>query len=350
MTIERQHRIFVVIVALACLPAFVSAEMHYSPNLESCEIVGDADLYGPGVRCGFYLNWAAMCLAITLVPDHAILTFISINWLNLSTFICFFVNMFQRGVDKGFYIIESEIMVFETLVLNIFIVGAAFWIIGSVERFRPILCFLTFMYSLILFAIAYIAAAGQLLEQRKECLALFRHVDKAMQISMAVIVALCGLICLGTCLWNLWKTFRYNRPSHSQAHKHKDDQDLWLKLGDWESRISPTKALLLIIIIATGIAAIVSLEGDLKQYEISTAEASFTSTSQLNPFLLGLFNLLYVLWRSYERGVAAWPLTFWWHEIQIWIGFLMHRSKISCQSVCMRLSKSKRSSWDLPTP
>lgn len=350
MILQRQFSIIVVVVAFASLPAFVSADMHYTPDPGSCEIIGNPDLYGIGVRVGFYLNWAAMCLAIMLVPDHAILTFISINLLNLSIFICFFANMFRGGVSNAFLSLEIWIVLGETFMLEINLVYAAFWIFESLERFRPTLCLIMFIYSLICFGLAYIMAIGRVSEQREACLPLFEHTNKSTQIVTTVFFAFLGLAIFAFCLWNLWRTFRYNRPTRPHAHGHEPRHILWQILGGWKSRINSVKVLIIILAVGIGIGVIVRIENILKTYEINTAEASFTSAGQLNPFFLGLFNLLYVLWRSYEQGVAAWPLTYWCHEMRIYLDYSIYWSKISSQFICMRLSKSRKSSWDLSTP
>lgn len=305
--------------------------MHYSPDPDSCEIIGNPDLYGIGVRAGFYLNWGTMCLAIMLVPDHAIPTFTSIQFLNLSIFFCFFANVLRGGVAKSFLILECGIMEMETLLLDLNLVLPVIWIFGSLGRFRPVACLVAFMYSLICFAIAYTTAIGQVSEQREACTLLSKHINKSTHIGMAVPWALSGLLTLAYCLWNLWGTFRYNRPCRSQAGQHEPCQFEW---QSWESRINPFKAIVLVFAILIGAIDIVYLEGSLKKYKISTAEASFTATSQLNPFLLNLFHLLCVLWCIYQRGVAAWPLTYWCHELRLWLRDLMHPSKLRPQSMC----------------
>lgn len=334
MSLQRQFSAFVVIVALASLPTFVNADMHYSPDPDSCEIIGSTDLYGIGFRVGSYLNWAAISLALMLVPEPAIPTFISIQLVNTSIFICFFATVFQTGGNKAFLSLESWIVFKETILLDFNLVYTAFWICGSVERIRPILCLLAFTWSLLCFTLAYITNIGLVSGQREACLPLFDHTSKLVQIFMTVFLSLGGLIALGVCLWCSWRTFRCTRASRSPAYSHETSRHLQQIFGAWDSRINPVKAFFIIISVATGIASIVGLENILKRYDISTAEASFTSASQLNPFLMGLFNLIYVLFCSYEHGVAAWPLTHWCHEIRIWLDYLMHPSKIHSQSMC----------------
>jgi len=54
---------------------------------QACEIAGNADLYGLGVRVGFYLQWLALLLANWLCPQEAVVlrlaitVFIAINFL-----------------------------------------------------------------------------------------------------------------------------------------------------------------------------------------------------------------------------------------------------------------------------
>ena len=327
--------------------------MRYSPDHNSCEIIGDPDLYGVGVRVGLFLQWAAILLAILLVPGDAISAFISVIVLNLSIFVSFFSNAIGNELGKLLSFLELWIVAKETFVLDLGLLPASFWIYGYRERFRPLWCITMIMYSLMLFALVYLIAAEQASVQRKGCEDIVKHDNKGIREGWVIYPTLNGLLALGLCLWNLW--LYYSRQSRLRAHGHGRLHFLSRRYGDWESQLNLIQSFVLLFAVVDGVYAISILETSLKQHKVSTATESFSSTSQLIPFLCGLLNLLYVFWRSFKTGLATRPLTSWCYEMRIALDYLLHQSKVSSQAICIRLSQrrfngNRNSSWNLSTP
>ena len=118
-------------VFLTCLSSIstVSANTHYSfdPNdPNSCVVLGDPDVYGKGIRIGYYLQWAAVILAVWIAPSIANQARSATNIITISVFI----NSFRGAhVDKSLMIVEWYIvqqLAFWLLVANIPLSGPAF--------------------------------------------------------------------------------------------------------------------------------------------------------------------------------------------------------------------------------
>lgn len=337
----RQYLAFSLSVALMFLPAVVNANARYSLDPNSCEIIVDTDLCGPGVRVGLCLQWAAIFIAMLLVPDDAISAFPSANVLTLSTIISFFSDALGNEPRQHLLVLELWIVVGETFNLYLGFIPAIFWIYEYKERFRPLWCTTNIIYSLILFTLAYLVAVNQASAQKKGCKRISVHESKRDRIYGAGFLTVCGLITLSTCLWNLRRFFRYYRRSRLGAHGHDQHHFLSRRYGYWEAHLNLVKSLVLLIAVVGGTYAISYNKADFARYEISLDIASFGSTSQLIPFLGGLLNLLYVFWRSFEKGVVTWPLTSWCSKMRMALDYLVHRSKITSQAICARISERR---------
>ncbi|KAH0551611.1 hypothetical protein GP486_007172 [Trichoglossum hirsutum] len=95
MAFFKPARVFIV----ACLlffatPAIATTRFDKAPG--SCKIIGDADVYGPGIRYGYYLQWAAIMLATWMAPEQAKNARIATNVITIAVF----ANTF-RGAREG---------------------------------------------------------------------------------------------------------------------------------------------------------------------------------------------------------------------------------------------------------
>ncbi|KAI4098236.1 MAG: hypothetical protein L6R37_006606, partial [Teloschistes peruensis] len=75
-------------------PRITAASTHYLADPDSCQIVGDTDLYGIGVRVGLYLQWLSLFLAVVFAsPNEAIHAFTASNIITLAVFTSFLVGI-----------------------------------------------------------------------------------------------------------------------------------------------------------------------------------------------------------------------------------------------------------------
>ena len=183
MGFSRHHVALSIFVALAFVPAIVSATATYSPDPHSCEIIGDSELYGIGIRIGSYLQWAAIFLAILLVPENAIGAFLASNVLTLAIVISFFNGAMRIDSSRTFISTEWDIVVSENWALYSGFLPAIFWIYNCRERFRPILSVQVIIYGLVWFEMAYIVAIQEASERREGC----KHISKHYSMGMRVV-------------------------------------------------------------------------------------------------------------------------------------------------------------------
>jgi hypothetical protein len=106
------------IAILACILFFsdlAQANTRSSPEPGNCSIIGDGDLYGPGIRISFYFQWAAVIIATWIASQethNARTTVIVIT-------IAIFANTFRRAANNGLVPVKWWIVMFNTFFLQI---------------------------------------------------------------------------------------------------------------------------------------------------------------------------------------------------------------------------------------
>src|SRR5579859_6772859 len=86
----------------------------FDPNdPKSCKIIGDADIYGIGIRIGFYLQWASVLFAIWLVPE--VTKNIRINTNIVTT--ALYINLFRGAHLNGLIFLEGFLVFWMTVLL-----------------------------------------------------------------------------------------------------------------------------------------------------------------------------------------------------------------------------------------
>ncbi|KAF1998289.1 hypothetical protein P154DRAFT_261877 [Amniculicola lignicola CBS 123094] len=83
------------IVSISLFPILAAAT---SIQHKTCNISGDPDVYGPGVRYGFYLQWAAITLFLFACPEKANIARTASTLSVLSVYINTFRNFQKRSV------------------------------------------------------------------------------------------------------------------------------------------------------------------------------------------------------------------------------------------------------------
>jgi len=64
------YPILVISIVLA-LSSTIVASTEFSPNPSSCEILGDDNVYGLGIRLSLYIQWAALLIFLMFSPQNA---------------------------------------------------------------------------------------------------------------------------------------------------------------------------------------------------------------------------------------------------------------------------------------
>ncbi|KAI9778730.1 MAG: hypothetical protein M1839_007961 [Geoglossum umbratile] len=107
---------YLTIVACALLFAGPAvANTRFNSTEGSCEILGDADVYGPGIRLGYYLQWVAVLFATWMAPDQAKTARTAANIITIAVF----ANTFRGATHGSLVAAEWWIVLWLTLVLSL---------------------------------------------------------------------------------------------------------------------------------------------------------------------------------------------------------------------------------------
>jgi hypothetical protein len=81
------------VIYLAFLPNLAAAFTTQTPQ---CDIIGDPDVYGPGIRYGLYLQWASFLLFLFFCPEKANIGRSATAITTLAVYINFFRNSHNK--------------------------------------------------------------------------------------------------------------------------------------------------------------------------------------------------------------------------------------------------------------
>lgn len=87
----------------------------FSSNGTSCNIIGNTDVYGIGIRLGLYLQWFGVLMATFLAPAQMTSGRIASNIINLAVLI----NTFHNASEGSLVSVEWYIVTWMTFVLNV---------------------------------------------------------------------------------------------------------------------------------------------------------------------------------------------------------------------------------------
>ncbi|MCJ1453523.1 hypothetical protein MMC28_003870 [Mycoblastus sanguinarius] len=298
------HSIFAIIVlAASLLPAPVSAYTYYTSEPGSCVIIGDTDLYGIGIRLGLYLQWLAIFLACLLSPPDAISSFIASNVLTSSIFIGFLSGDWDRGI----VIVEWFLVLHETSSLYAGLILLIVCCYGSLKNCQMMWLTLSVSYGTVASVSPYILIVYGGKGRKEGCHNPLDSVSPTMSAVVLCFVALLGL------LLNF-------RPLVQRIARKVDASTLRFSkrriFGGRGLQSYRFKLLSVIIAVVFGILFITRVENTLVRAEIDTSVANLKDTSQLIPFLSGLFNLVYICYCGWDVGPRNWPIRNWYIDFK----------------------------------
>ena len=307
-------------VAVAAFSASAQAFTHYSSDSDSCIIIGDGDLYGIGVRLGLYLQWFAIFIACGVSPDDAIAAFITSNILTLSLWIAFLSGDWAR--NENLVILEWVIVQHETFALYAGLTLPILVCYGSMGNGRIMWLTTSMIYALPAFSSPYILINYVHQGRRDGCK---YHLDAgATTVSAVILCTLSGIVLL----WNFRPLLR-KKASNFETPKTRSK---FTRFSNWFilsrdnvirlKRFRLVAALLAIICPAIFIPRVEVLT--LRAFRIDTSAANLTDTSQLIPFLSGLFNITYICYCGFRNPKKRWPVVAWYSDLKEGVALLRH--------------------------
>jgi hypothetical protein len=104
----------IILSVLLQYPLRVYATTRFSSDSGICRIVGDADIYGIGIRLSFYLQWFALVIILLKVHERADAARTASNILATALYI----NTFRNTVRGGLVAFEWSLLWYLTFVLS----------------------------------------------------------------------------------------------------------------------------------------------------------------------------------------------------------------------------------------
>lgn len=99
---------------LICLGGFSVPANARTIQTEQCDIYGDPDVYGPGVRYGFYLQWGALIIFLLAAPDRADIA----RAANSITTFAVYVNVFRSLHEHSLVTVDWPLLWYITSALS----------------------------------------------------------------------------------------------------------------------------------------------------------------------------------------------------------------------------------------
>jgi hypothetical protein len=287
------------IIQSLAVPA--TANTVFSPEPGSCQIIGDGDVYGPGIRLSYYLQWASGIISTLIdAPDDINRSRTAANIITLAVFI----NCIRDSIEDGLMSIEWIIVSYLVLVSNL---GLLPWRWDMLYEGRSSLG-----WSLILLCIQwliepwlYFSGIKQGIKEGCE-LKIQNPVAYDIQDSRYAIASQVGsvlmVIIAVLTLWPAITLLTWDVMAEIDPKELRDSQLPYLirmlkrKYDSHirgRSRMSSrgVRYLWLLGQIIVGPISIASIEGTLRLNDIDLSAAPLTGAGQLIPFLAGAFSL-----------------------------------------------------------
>lgn len=288
------------------LAAPVDANTHYISGSGTCQLVGDTDLYGIGIRIGLYLQWASILIALVIAPSESIPTFTASNIITFAIIISLLAGISDESLVVADWIIVTCL----TFVLFIGLTPGV--LINYFDHLRSTMMFgvLCVMYSVILIPLPWVAFVGWSRGQTSSC-----HFKSWLMLnnesfpgeqgastlpkSMSIVGGLIGVCMLCSALFFICRRLWLG---HGEEGTNPTENLSWER-REWSTLRSPIRvSFVTLTALGFGTLAITTVEIAIARNHIDLSIAPLTSTSQLIPFLSGLINLVVICWSAFCGG------------------------------------------------
>ncbi|KAI4244382.1 MAG: hypothetical protein LQ352_006836 [Teloschistes flavicans] len=302
-----------------------AAGTYYLADPNSCQIVGDPDLYGIGVRVGLYLQWLSLFLALVFAPDEAIPALTASNIITLAVFISFLVGI---NADSLIFV-DFPIVVCLTFILSIGLVTSALFTYKDNTRAEIMACTLFFMYSCPIYMLPWVAFKAYDYGHRPNCRLrnailiywfdgwgsekkanLKEGAHQGLQ-NLAIFLTLVWtglLLVLFLAIFGLHFAKPSDRSSAADATSVTSASSAQAKANEDRVQARFFKGMSGLCIAAgtcCAIYVVAQVEQGIRKNEIDLSAATWSNTGQLIPLLSGVFNVCVVSWRGSQTGRPA---------------------------------------------
>ncbi|OAA59193.1 hypothetical protein SPI_06395 [Niveomyces insectorum RCEF 264] len=278
------------LLLLAARPA--AAFTHYD---NACHIVGDTDIYGIGVRIGYYLTWFAAVLAVGINSNKGITdTLKAVNVM-----FCAVLIVLIRNVGLGsFAVLEWQIAVGLVLILPLSPLIFAFILGGPGLASWGVLFVLYGLYACLLPWLFWMKLdQGRHVHCPEVRMWIFASFDFYNTHYIKFLKALSIIACFGGAfivvlgLYLIYSRMDGNRTLADTwiAEKVKENTDAPAPSSE---DTSGARLVLVLLFLFGGGLTIATTEKIIHLNQIDLSDANFSNTGQLIPFLVGLFAVI----------------------------------------------------------
>lgn len=297
----------------------VAKTIYTNSTPDPCQITGDVDVYGIGIRLNFYLQWGATFLAILLnLGEDARSIRIGSNIVIIAILTNLFMGLSSNSIIMIEYFIVLGLVLFmiffnfpamfEEVENTDMEMGIKLILIAVYTCLNPWLFFKGFGYGLKDGCRAYIWAYQNIDVTSQRWLS-FGRIFGCMAIPI-------GSICGATGLHRLYKGIReglIQKESKGQEHSKK------VKSGILRIILNPTQAFgdehedhvrrymrwfFAFVHLSVGAIFIASIEETILVNGIDLSAAKLTDSGQFIPLLAGIMGLVCVLWSAIKENVG----------------------------------------------
>lgn len=278
--VQNTYRLLVLLASSSAVEAYTSFTDSGDPK--TCHILGDTDIYGLGVRLGFYLHYFSTIFAIWLDPTASCSVRTQLNIFTIAVFI----NVYRTAKSEGsLFMLEFFIVTNMTLFLTM---GTVPITLRQLWISKTSVCTMAVLWIVWMFASPWVAFKEQLSGRKPGCsvnlVLFFVPVDAyssvwdiAFKVSSALLVVggVVYLVLLGIA----------GVLYFGMDHKRRDEMDSAAR-GEEDVPLK-RKIIQTIQMIVTGTFCVSMVEYTIMENKIDLSAAPITSTGQLLPVLVG---------------------------------------------------------------
>ncbi|KAH0551417.1 hypothetical protein GP486_007368 [Trichoglossum hirsutum] len=293
MAFLKPTRVFIIACLLLSVRPTI-ANTHFDDTPGSCKIFGDGDVYGPGIRLGYYLQWVAVLFATWMAPDQARNARTAANIITIAVF----ANTFRGAKDGSLVAAEWWIVLWLTFVLSLLNVPVD-W-----KRSSSSVGVMLILWCMITAAQPWLYFKGLDTGHKSGCtvkvffftgINVYNHVWRTFWKVGSIVECLMGLsFFIAGVIVMIAGLFNSGDDSERDGDASKIAQRMVLTFGQ----------------LITGVITIVQVEMTIKVNHIDLSQSTLISSGQLIPFLIGCLTVVAVFGHGLKSlmkrvGVAA---------------------------------------------
>ncbi|KAI5776787.1 hypothetical protein EDC01DRAFT_440904 [Geopyxis carbonaria] len=281
----------IIITALAGLHP-VHAHTYFTSDASRCDITGDPDIYGIGLRLGFYLQWLCYPIALVTHPADSGAIRTAGNIFSIAVM----VNLFRTTGAENLALIEYWIVANLTVMLNIMTLPKSFLRKPKDAGGRTSRVVLAMLCLVCGVAQSTLVVRSELGLTHRECLLkisiLWFMFDVApvgtAGVCWRVFMTVWGVTCAVWSVRTIYFIFKEEEDNTHVVQRRETDETEFLLEN------CPRAALT----ITVGAYVIFQVEQTIAKNNIDLSAATVTSSGQLIPLLMGGMMLARVWWKA----------------------------------------------------